>query len=71
MFMISSGLCVISFVITYFFIPETKGLPIEEIGALFGDRVAVHLTCDGENIVEDKQDEVQVENSAVTTVEKA
>ncbi len=71
MFLIYAGLCVISFVITYFYIPETKGLPVEEIGALFGDRVAVHLTADGEGIVEDKQGEVQIENSAVHTVEKA
>lgn len=74
MFLIYSGFCVVSFVITYFYIPETKGLPVEEIGALFGDPVAVYLTADGEGIVEDKQDVLQVENaddSAVYTVEKA
>ena len=47
------ALCIIAAVIVYFHVPETKGLPIEEIGALFGDEVVVHLTADGEKIVED------------------
>lgn len=68
MFLIYSGLCVVSFIGVYFFLPETKGLPMEEIGALFGDKVAVHLTGDGEGILEDKQDEQHVENSATDTV---
>lgn len=29
------------------------GLPVEEIGALFGDRVVLHLTADGYGVVED------------------
>lgn len=70
MFLIYAGLCVISFVITYFYIPETKGLPVEEIGALFGDVVAVHLTSNGEGIVEDKQEERRIENSEHAQVEK-
>ncbi len=47
------GLCCISTIITYFYIPETKRLPVEEIGALFGDEVVVHLTEDGHGIVEE------------------
>lgn len=76
MFLIYAGLCVIAFIGVYIFIPETKGLPVEEIGELFGDNVAVHLTADGEGIVEDKPNEVQAENAAanedfvVKTVEK-
>ncbi|KEF58321.1 uncharacterized protein A1O9_06247 [Exophiala aquamarina CBS 119918] len=70
MFLIYAGLCVISFVITYFYIPETKGLPVEEIGALFGDTVAVHLTADGEGIVEEKPEEGQVEDNALHIVQK-
>jgi hypothetical protein len=45
------GLCIISAVIVYIYIPETKGLPIEEIGALFGDEVVVHLTADRHGVV--------------------
>ena len=54
MFLIYFALVIISFCFTYFYIAETKGLPVEEIGALFGDEVVVHLTSDGKGIVEDK-----------------
>lgn len=54
MFLIYFGFTIISAVIVYFYLPETKGLPIEEIGALFGDEVIVHLTRDGHGLVEDK-----------------
>jgi hypothetical protein len=37
MYLLWVGLCIISAVIIYFFIPETAKLPGEEIGALFGD----------------------------------
>lgn len=59
MYLLWMGLCLISAVIVYFFIPETARLPMEEIGALFGDEVVVHLTEDGHGIVEDKM-EVEV-----------
>ena len=49
------GLCIISTVIVYFFIPETTGIPVEEIGAFFGDEVVVHLTEDGHDIVESEK----------------
>ncbi len=68
--MIYAGLCVITCVMVYFYIPETKGLPVEEIGALFGDKVAVHLTADGQGIVEDKAGYDEVENNAEPAVEK-
>jgi hypothetical protein len=42
----------VSTVIVYFFIPETTNMSLEEIGALFGDPVMVHLTADGQGIVE-------------------
>lgn len=32
----------------------TAGLPVEELGALFGDEVIVHLTADGQGIKEDE-----------------
>lgn len=40
------GLTLISTIIVYFFIPETKRLPVEEIAGLFGDKVVVHLSAD-------------------------
>jgi len=43
---------VVSTFVVYFFIPETTRIPIEEIGALFGDDVIIHLTADGQGIVE-------------------
>lgn len=59
------GLCIICFVIVYFFIQETKDLPMEELAALFGDEVVVHITKDGKAITEDKDldkvKELQVE----------
>jgi hypothetical protein len=52
MYILWMCLCIISTVLVYLYIPETKCLPIEEIGALFGDEVIVHLTSDGHGIVE-------------------
>lgn len=71
MFLLYSGLSIIAAVIVYFYIPETKGLPVEEIGALFGDKVVVHRTSDGLDIIEhslaeDKQVVGQVEDLTVT-----
>lgn len=40
------GLCIVAFIIVYFFVDETKGVPMEELAALFGDTVVVHLTED-------------------------
>ncbi|KAL2802329.1 general substrate transporter [Aspergillus granulosus] len=54
MFYLYFGLCIISAVVIYFYIPETRHVPVEELGALFGDAVVVHLTPDGHGIVEDK-----------------
>lgn len=54
MYLLYMGLCVICFVIVYFFIQETKDLPMEELAALFGDEVVVHITKDGKAITEDK-----------------
>ncbi len=55
MYLIWMALCIISTVIVYFFLPETSGLPVEEIGALFGDEVVVHLTADGHGLVEQEK----------------
>ena len=42
---------------------------MEEIGALFNDKVAVHLTADGEGIIEEKQ-EVEIVEDAKNVGEK-
>lgn len=52
MYFIYAGLTVLSTIIVYFYVPETKQIPVEEIGALFGDEVVVHLTEGGHGIVE-------------------
>lgn len=59
MYMLYFALCIVSFFFVYFFIPETKGIPIEEIGALFGDTVVAHLSADGHDIVEDQQEKAE------------
>ncbi|KAH8696454.1 general substrate transporter [Talaromyces proteolyticus] len=64
-FYLYMGLCFISTVVVYFFICETKGLPVEEIGGLFGDKVVVHLTSDGQGIVEDNSSKAEIENMEV------
>ena len=55
MYFLYMALCLISTVMVYFFIPETKQMPVEELGALFGDEVIVHLTADGHGIVEENE----------------
>ncbi|TVY33848.1 MFS glucose transporter, partial [Lachnellula occidentalis] len=52
MYMVWFAVSIVSSVLIYFFIPETKGLALEEIGELFGDKVVVHMTSDGRGIVE-------------------
>ncbi|ETI27393.1 hypothetical protein G647_09583 [Cladophialophora carrionii CBS 160.54] len=56
MYFLYMGLCIISTIIVYFYIPETKRIPVEEIGALFGDEVVVHLTEDGHGIIEEQME---------------
>ncbi len=55
MYFLYMGLCVVSTVVVYFYIPETKQIPMEELGALFGDEVVVHLTADGHGILEEEK----------------
>lgn len=58
-YLLYMALCIVSGVIVFFFIPETKGLPMEEIAALFGDEVMVKLSADGHEII--KNDIAEVE----------
>lgn len=55
MYLVWCALCILSTIFVFFFIPETKRVPVEEIGALFGDVVVVHLTEDGRGIVENDE----------------
>ncbi|KAH0836949.1 hypothetical protein AYO21_01742 [Fonsecaea monophora] len=50
-------LTTINIPIIYFFFPETKGLSLEEVGEIFGDDVAIHLT----NQAEDEKAEMEVD----------
>lgn len=43
---------IVSSVVIYFFLPETKGKTLEEMGDLFGDEVVVHMADDGRGFVE-------------------
>jgi hypothetical protein len=52
MYLVFMGFCIVCEVIIYFYVPETQGIPVEEMGALFGDEVALHMTADGRGIVE-------------------
>jgi MFS family permease len=57
MYMIWFACNVVSTVVIYFVIPETKQMTLEEIGELFGDNVVLHMTADGNSIVE--KDKIQ------------
>ena len=46
------GCCLICEVVVYFYIPETRGKPVEEMGALFREEVMLHMTSDGRGLVE-------------------
>jgi hypothetical protein len=69
MYLLWCGLCIVSTILIYFFIPETSGLPIEEIGGLFGDEVVIHLTADGTGIVEEDPDFKNTLNHELENVE--
>ena len=56
MYLIYMALCIIAEPIVYFYIPETTKVPVEEIGAMFGDEVVVHMTTDGHGLVEESVD---------------
>ncbi|EXJ68554.1 uncharacterized protein A1O5_08347 [Cladophialophora psammophila CBS 110553] len=52
MYLIYMALCLVCEIVVYFFIPETRGRPVEEMGALFGEEVVLHMTLDGRGLVE-------------------
>ena len=52
MYLIYMSLSLLCWLLVYLWVPETRRLPLEEIGDLFGDTVVLHLTADGHHIVE-------------------
>jgi hypothetical protein len=42
-FLVFISICAVGFVILWFLLPETKGIPLEEMGKLFGDEVETNL----------------------------
>lgn len=68
MFIIYMGLSILAAIIVWWQIPETKNLPMEEIGALFGDEVVLHMTSDQRAIVEKSMEDSAVEHSEVAPV---
>lgn len=43
---------VVCFILLYIYLPDTTGLSLEEMGALFGDEVVTHFAADGSGLVE-------------------
>ena len=58
------GCCILCEVVVYFYIPETRGKPVEEMGSLFGEEVTLHMTFDGRGLI-GKPDGVAVEEVEV------
>ncbi len=54
MYLIYMGCCVVCEIVVFFYVPETRAKPVEEMGALFGEEneVMLHMTADGKGIVE-------------------
>lgn len=54
MYLIYMGFCLVSELVVYFYVPETRSKPIEEMGMLFGENseIMLHMTSDGRDIVE-------------------
>lgn len=66
MYLIYMGFCIICEVVVFFYVPETRAKPVEEMGALFGEEgeIMLHMTSDGKGIVE-KPDGFHVEEVEV------
>ena len=56
MYLIYIALCIIAWPVVYLYVPETTKIPVEELGAIFGDEVIVHLSADGHDLIEDAND---------------
>jgi hypothetical protein len=69
MYLIFMSFCVVCEVVVWVFVPETRGLPVEEMGALFGDEVVLHMTSDGRGLVE-KSDGVVLDHVEVVAAKE-
>ena len=54
MYLIFMSFCLVSEILVFFLIPETRNRPVEEMGVLFGEteEVVLHITDDGKGIKE-------------------
>lgn len=67
LYLLYMSLCIVSGIVVFFFIDETRGVPMEELAALFGDQVMVRLTEDGQGLVKadaEHVEDVEIRNSA-------
>lgn len=70
MYMVWFAVTCVSAILIYFFVPETKGIALEEIGQLFGDEVALHMTADQRGVIELKGKDGVLDHDAYATGEK-
>ena len=66
MYLIFMCLSLVCWVVVYLWSPETRRLPLEAMGALFGDKVVLHLTADGLDVVEKEMSNQEHDSSAPT-----
>ncbi|KAK4694364.1 hypothetical protein P7C71_g3210, partial [Lecanoromycetidae sp. Uapishka_2] len=65
-YLVFVGCNIVSCTLLWKYMPETNGLTLEEMGALFGDTVVTHMTSDGHGLVEvDAMKEFKEEGIAV------
>lgn len=55
LYLIFAFFCGCSFIIVYFGYPETAGVPLEEIGALFGDEITVPQDDDDDDETQQRE----------------
>ena len=60
---------IVSTVIVYFFVPETKNRTLEEMGELFGDEVMTHLATDDQGLIALEDEKGRARSSHTETVE--
>jgi hypothetical protein len=69
MYLIWMVLCLVCTLLVYLYVPETMRLPMEEVAALFGDTVVVHLTADGRHVLEEVEEKTMKDDTREVYVE--